>query len=51
MLSSAELLEEFQLQTGIYHERQKQLRCGQHTLNNLLQENRFTYSLLKDIAE
>ena len=34
----------------IYHERQEALLCGQHALNNLVQQNVFSASSLADIA-
>ncbi|CAF4280113.1 unnamed protein product, partial [Adineta steineri] len=36
--------------TGIYHEHQQGLLCGQHALNNLLQNPIFSSAALDDIA-
>jgi len=34
----------------IYHERQEAMLCGQHALNNLVQESRFSAGSLAEIA-
>lgn len=43
-------MEKVSARTGIYHEQQVGLLCGQHALNNLLQEPYFTPDSLADIA-
>ena len=35
----------------IYHERQQAMLCGQHSLNNLVQANRFDPHMLATIAQ
>lgn len=37
-------------QYWVYHERQEALLCGQHALNNLVQQNAFSAGGLADIA-
>lgn len=37
-------------QYWIYHERQEALLCGQHALNNLVQQNAFSPGSLAEIA-
>jgi hypothetical protein len=46
MTSSAEAPE-----VWIYHERQESMLCGQHALNNLVQEAQFTPDRLARIAD
>ena len=38
------------MNTWIYHERQEALLCGQHALNNLVQQQAFSPSSLSEIA-
>jgi hypothetical protein len=43
-------MEKVKERTGIYHEHQQGYLCGQHALNNLLQNPMFSADALADIA-